>query len=346
MSDEKDVSKLLSRRRIFIVLLICAGLSGWLFYREFSQSDVDWNLISFTPASALFLFLAVLMMAFRDLAYMVRIRILTEKILSWRQCFRVIFLWEFASAVTPGVVGGSAVAMFILRREGIPLGKSTALVIITAIMDNLFYIVFIPLLFLFIPVTTLLPEHLDNIREGGLTIFWIGFGLILAINLLLFASVFIFPNLVGNILLFIFRLPFLKSRKDKAEKVGSDVSIASAELKGKSFFFWLKIFGATVWSWTSRYLVINFVLLAFVETGLMDQLIILGRQLVMWLVLIVTPTPGGTGMAEFLFGELLADFIKNGALALSLAFVWRLISYYPYLIIGSIILPRWLGKRT
>ena len=50
-------------------------------------------------------------------------------------------------------------------------------------------------------------------------------------------------------------------------------------------------------------------------------------------------------MAEYLFGEMLSDYIKNGTLALSLAFLWRLISYYPYLIIGMIILPRWIGKK-
>lgn len=344
MSDDKNVSKFFTRRRIFFVLLLCVALSAWLFYREFSKSPVDWSLISFNANSILFLLLACLMMLFRDLAYMVRIRLLTGKMLSWKQSFNVILLWEFASAVSPGVVGGSAVAMFILRKEKIPLGKSTALVIITAIMDNLFYIVFIPLLFLFIPVSTLFPEDMEAISRGGMAVFWIGFSIIIGINLLLFASIFIFPKLIGSILKTIFRLPFLKKRKEKAEKVGHDVAIASQELKGKTFSFWAKIFLATIWSWTSRYLVINFILLAFIETGMMDQLIILGRQLVMWLIMILPTTPGASGIAEYLFGQMLGDFVRNGALALSLAFVWRLISYYPYLIIGSILLPRWLSR--
>jgi len=344
MSNNQKVSKLFSKKRIVLVALICLSLSLFLFYREFSKSKVDWSEVNFSGNSFLFLFLAIVMMVFRDLAYMIRIRILTEKVLCWKQSFNVIMLWEFASAVTPGVVGGSAVAMFILQKEKIPLGKSTALVIITAIMDNFFYILLLPLLFLFIPLSTLFPDEMKSIENGGLIIFWIGFGIIIIINLLLFTSVFIFPKLIGNILKLIFRLPFLKSRKMKAEKVGSDIIIASQELKGKSFLFWIKLFLVTVWSWTSRYLVINFILLAFIEIGLLDHLIILGRQLVMWLVMLVTPTPGGSGMAEYLFGELLSDFIKNGTLALSLAFLWRLITYYPYLIIGSFILPRWLGK--
>jgi uncharacterized protein (TIRG00374 family) len=346
MSQEKEVSSLLSYRRIFIVLLICVSISVLLFYNEFSKSKIDWSLITFTPSSILFLFLALLMMVFRDFAYMVRIRLLSDKILSWKQSMNVILLWEFASAITPGVVGGAAVAMFILQREKIPLGKSTALVIITAIMDNFFYILFLPFLFLFISMQSLLPVQLESISADIFFFFWIGFSILALANLLLMTSVFVYPKLFGKIAMNIYRLPFLKHRMEKAKKFGEDIEIASSELKGKTKTFWIKLFLATCWSWLSRFLVINFILLAFIEIGLADQLIILGRQLMMWLVLIITPTPGGTGMAEFLFGELLSDYVVNGALALSLAFLWRLISYYPYLLIGSILLPRWLGKKS
>lgn len=344
MSAKPEVSGLLSYRRIVVVLLICVGLSAILFYNEYSRSEIDWSLISFTPLSILFLLLAILMMVFRDLAYMFRIGILTDNLLSWKQRFNVIMLWEFASAVTPGVVGGAAVAMFILEREKIPLGKSTALVIITAILDNFFYILLLPVLFLFISAETLFPAGLESMRAGGMTIFWIGYSILTAINLLLLSSIFVYPRLFGNLAKFIYRLPILKRRMHKAEKFALDIETASRELKGKPLFFWFKLMAVTIWSWTSRYLVINFVLLAFIQIGLFDNAIILGRQLVMWLVMLVTPTPGGSGMAEYLFSELLSDFIKNGTLALSLAFLWRLISYYPYLLVGSILLPRWLQK--
>lgn len=345
MSNNQEVSSLLSYRRILLVLLFCFGLSAFLFYNEFSKSKMDWSLISFTPNSIIFLLLALLMMVFRDFAYMVRIRILSDKFLSWKKSFNVILLWEFASAVTPGVVGGSAVAMFIMQRENMPLGKSTALVIITAILDNFFYLILLPILFLFISIDTLFPADLESIQSGGMLIFWAGYGILASANLILITSIFVYPKLFRKIALLIYRLPFLKHRKSKAEKFSADIELASKELKGKPNLFWLKLFAVTCWSWTSRFLVINFVLLAFLEIGLLDNLIILARQLVMWLVMIVTPTPGGSGMAEYLFGEMLSDYIKNGTLALSLAFLWRLISYYPYLIIGMIILPRWIGKK-
>ncbi|MDT8309678.1 MAG: hypothetical protein RQ866_09105, partial [Bacteroidales bacterium] len=38
--------------------------------------------------------------------------------------------WEFANAVTPAFIGGSAIALYILRREGLTMGKSTAVVVV------------------------------------------------------------------------------------------------------------------------------------------------------------------------------------------------------------------------
>lgn len=55
----------------------------------------------------------------------------------------------------------------------------------------------------------------------------------------------------------------------------------------------------------------------------------------------ISPTPGGTGVAEFAFNGFLQDFIPVG-LARLLVVLWRLISYYPYLFIGAFVLPHWL----
>lgn len=67
-------------------------------------------------------------------------------------------------------------------------------------------------------------------------------------------------------------------------------------------------------------------------------------------MMLVSPTPGGSGFSEYIFIRYLWDFVLvKAALAVSfavvLALLWRLISYYPYLIIGSIILPWWIKKK-
>jgi uncharacterized protein (TIRG00374 family) len=63
----------------------------------------------------------------------------------------------------------------------------------------------------------------------------------------------------------------------------------------------------------------------------------------MWSILLLSPTPGGSGLAEFVFAGFFGDMVPIG-LAVSLALVWRLVSYYPYLFIGSVVLPRWLRR--
>lgn len=342
MPSELNIKKVLSKKRVVLVVLICLGLTAFLFYHETKDSEFVFSDLNFTFDSLVYLFLSILMMMFRDLAYMFRIRILTDKVLSWKKSFNVIMLWEFASALTPGIVGGSAIAMFILQKEKIPLGKATSLVLITAIMDNLFYLIFLPLVLLSIPLELLIPADMNWLDGNIIPVIWFGYLLILAITAILVSSLLFFPGLIKGIFKLIYLLPFLNKRKEKGEQIGRDVIISSKEIRHKSFRFWIQTFLFTVWSWTARYLVINFILLAFIEIGMWDHVVIFARQLLMWLVLIIPVSPGGSGVAEYLFTDTFSDLINNGGIAISLAFIWRLISYYPYLIIGLIILPRWL----
>lgn len=300
--------------------------------------------ISWTWKVGLGLFLAAIFMVGRDFFYMVRIRVLTHKQLNWKQAFYVILLWEFASALSPGIVGGAAVAMFILRKEGIALGRSTAIVVITAFLDNLFYLLLIPIVFLLVENSQLFPQD-GAFASSSRTLFWSGMGIILLVCILLYLSIFQFPKLLGQILKMATRLPFLSRWRADAVQVGKDVAIASMELRQESFTFWLRAFGSTILSWLSRYLVINALLWAFLDIKWIDHFLLLGKQMVLWLFLLVSPTPGASGIAEFAFSELLQQWSTSVVLMVTLAVIWRLFSYFPYLFIGSFLAPRWLRKK-
>jgi uncharacterized protein (TIRG00374 family) len=304
--------------------------------------NINWN-----SNILLFITLAILMMIVRDLGYIIRIRLLTDKQLSWRQSFRVIMLWEFASALTPGVVGGAAIAMFILNKEGVKIGRATALVLITALMDELFYVIIVPAVIIFAGTDTFFPQAFSQeflgMKFNAQGIFWIGFAIICLITVLLFTAIFIFPLGFKKIMLWICKLPFLKRYTAQAEKTGNDIITTSNELKGKNILYWLKVFGATAFSWTGRFLVINFIIQAFAPVA--NQLMVFARQLTMWVIMLVSPTPGGSGIAEIAFSGFLADLLPFG-LAAILAVMWRLISYYPYLFIGSFLLPQWITKKS
>jgi uncharacterized protein (TIRG00374 family) len=73
--------------------------------------------------------------------------------------------------------------------------------------------------------------------------------------------------------------------------------------------------------------------------------LIFARQLVMWIIMLITPTPGGSGFAEFLFAEYFAEFLPVAGVGVVMAVLWRLVSYYPYLVAGIWLVPRWLVRH-
>ena len=312
-------------------------------YKIESLSDVLLS-IHWTEKTLFWIFIALLCMVGRDFFYMWRIRLLTNDQLTWKKSFSVIMLWEFASALSPGVVGGAAVAMFILNREKIALGRSTAIVFITTMMDNLFYVMMIPLTFLFISSADLFPISYSG--SGTIqVVFWTGYSLIAAAAILLFLALFVWPNFSKKLLGVLFSLPFLKRWKVKAVQTGEDIVVTSQEMKKETFLSWVKLFLVTCGSWISRYLVINAILQAFLQLSFYDHALILGKQFVLWLFMLISPTPGASGVAEYAFGELLISFSSSTILLAGMAVIWRLISYFPYLFIGAWILPRFLRKK-
>lgn len=303
-------------------------------------SEINWSSSTF-----FWLFIALICMVGRDFFYMWRIRLLTNEHLSWKKSFSVIMLWEFASALSPGVVGGAAVAMFILNKEKIALGRSTAIVIISTMMDNLFYVMMIPITFLFINHVDLFPTHFGG--SGAIeVVFWSGYSLIALAAILLFLAIFVWPQLSKKLLGGLFSLPFLKRWKVAAEQTGNDIITTSSEMRKEPIQNWIKVYLVTCGSWISRYLVINSILQAFLNLSLYDHALVLGKQFVLWLFMLVSPTPGASGVAEYAFGELLISFSSSALLLAGMAVIWRLISYFPYLFIGAWILPRFVGKKN
>lgn len=59
----------------------------------------------------------------------------------------------------------------------------------------------------------------------------------------------------------------------------------------------------------------------------------------------VSPTPGGSGLSEWLFSNYYGDLIGTAGMALIMAIFWRLITYYLYLVVGCLVLPSWLRHR-
>lgn len=348
-SQHRAIIKLFAFRRIMIPVLIGLAVIIYLVSRDLSHGDL--RSIRLTWGSILCFAMAVVMVAIRDLSYMYRIRLLTDNKLTWRKSFEVIFLWEFASSVTPSVVGGSAVAIFFLTKEKLGTGHATATVMVTALLDELFYIFMVPVTFILAGFDRLSIEgnifRLFGTDFSTMGIFLIGYIIIAFITFLLSYGVFINPGGLRWLLIRITKFRLLKRFEHAAIHTGDQIMEASAGFRRKSYHFWLRAIGATSLSWTARFLVVNFLIVGFTSAVTIgDHMLILARQLMMWVIMLVSPTPGGSGIAEFFFPIFLREFIAGSTrdLTIVVALSWRLLTYYPYLLIGALILPFWLRR--
>lgn len=345
----KGLLQKIKPRQMIYPILIGFSVVAYMLYSQLSGKKIPFDVINFTSLSIFWLFIALLFMASRDFGYMIRLKVLSNNKFTWRQAFRVIMLWEFTSAVTPSVVGGTSLAIIYVHKEGVSVGESSAIVMATSFLDELYFILMFPLLFLLIS-----PEHLFSIgsQNPGISFensfFYfavIGYSVKFAYTLFISYGLFINPQMIKRFILWVFKLKFLRRFRKSARKAGFDLVNNSKEFKKKSFLFWLKAFMATAFSWTARYWVVNAMFVAFfvVEKG---HFLLFGRQLVMWIMMLVSPTPGGSGFSEYVFSEYLGDFLPPVAgIAIIMAFIWRLFTYYPYLFIGAVIVPKWIKSK-
>jgi len=346
---ENPLKKIKIRNAIYPIL-IGLGVVGYIFFSKFNPHAFD--IITFTKWSAFWLFIAFCFMGLRDFGYMLRLRVLTENMFTFRQSFRVIMLWEFSSAILPSAFGGTMVAPIYINKEGLNVGKSSAVVMITSFLDELYFVLVFPILLLIITpnalfglgITTGNPQFSKDIFLFCI----IGYLIKLVWTIMLSYGLFVNPRGLKWLLMWIFKLPILRRWKHGANRAGTDIITSSIEFRKKPFGFWLKAFGTTFISWTSRYCVVNAMLLAFFSVN--NHVLIFVRQLAMSIIQLISPTPGGSGSSEYIFTRYLGEFFPVDAtllptVVIAMAFLWRIVSYYPYLLIGAIIFPRWINSK-
>lgn len=332
----------LKPKRIIWPIVFGLGVSIILIYNSFNEET--FSFIDFTYQTFFYILLAFVLMAVRDLAYIYRIIVLSDYSLTWGQAFNVIMLWEFSSAISPSVVGGTGPAIFFLYKEGISSGKSTAVVLTAIMLDEVFFLLAVPLVYIIYGNNIFPPESIKI--DELLFAFYGGYIAIFIYTVFLIYALFINPFLFKSFISWVFLFPILIRWRSRARRSANQLIRTSVTIRNKSFMYWFKSFTATIVSWTARYWVVNVLLVAFFHEGynLYNHFLLFGRQLSMWIILLISPTPGGSGVAEYIFSDFLSGFIPNDSWFAPLALFWRLVSYYPYLVIGVIILPIWLKR--
>lgn len=313
----------------------------WLFCREFSLEQwlsIPWNLRTFAAIA-----LGLVCVCGREAGMMWRFRCLSDRCLSWRKSFKITLQCEFVSAITPTTAGGATLSMFFLNRQGIPLGRATIITMLVLMMDELFLVAACPLIFILFPGHDIFGFDPGAFTTGVRLAFWIVYGGVCALALFLFMGALVYPAKIAGFLSRLFSFKWLRRWHKDVTEMGWTMVQAGKELRHRGCGWWAEALAATAFSWISRYLVVNALFWGFAAVA--PQGIVFARQFVVWTLLTVSPTPGGSGLSEWLFTSYYGDLIPEASMILVIAILWRILTYYLYLGIGVLRLPSWIRKK-
>lgn len=334
--DHDKVLNVLNVKKIWVPIILSLIFLFYLIWKD-PNFNVQ-NLALIKEMKIMGVLGALTCLSLRDGLYMVRIYMLTEKTVSLKDCFIIVVLWEFSSAVTPSAIGGAFVAVFLFMNIGVSLGKSLAYVMSSAILDNLFFIALGPLGF----IHSFQDPSFAQTYEFLAYPFWISYILIALYTEFMGGGLFLMPNFFKWLMVKMTSWGFFKRYQQAAIRQGNDIILASKSFGRKNVTFWLKIISLTFVIWVSRYLILNCLATSFIHCNAADHLKIFCNHLVMWVTMLISPTPGSSGTAEYVFNSMYGGLF--GKYTMIIALVWRMFTFYVYLLAGVLILPKWIKQ--
>jgi hypothetical protein len=241
---------------------------------------------------------------------------------SFRQGIRITVMSELGAAVSPTLIGGEPVKAGMLYGKGVSFGESTSLTTIAAVEDLSFYLVGMPIAFIF--ASALQVGRLGKIVTEDMFSQWWVYAILGAIVVVLVGA--------GVVIRRSHAMPKFRQR---VRQFWSEFKRLYEEMikRGKGRFA-LNVFLAAV-HWIARYSVA-----AALATSLGYEVNLVGVIILQWLVFAVMafiPTPGATGGAEGIFLLLFSTMLPRSAIG-TIVIGWRFLDYYFVVILALLVL--------
>lgn len=343
--EEQQVLNSIRPSRIVIPIVIGILAILLLAYRQFDMETL--NSISWTGHIYFWIGISVFFLLFRHFILALRLKRISGNHFSLAKSIELIFIWEFSSAVSPTSLGGSIVAFFMLAQERLSAARTATIVIYTIIIDSAFFVFIIPFSILVFGGLAVRPnaESLMDTSGWGATLI----GLTLAMGLygtFFLYGMFVDPRKLKWLLIKMASTRWTRRWRERAFQIGDELILASRDIGGKSWIWHVEMCLYTLLIWFARFMILNVLIIAFVpDTGLgfMNQFMLWTRSVSLYMIMAFSPTPGASGLAELMFDGFLSDFIPLG-IGIMIALVWRIITYYTYLVGGIFVIPNWIRK--
>ncbi len=344
--QQQKALKSISPYRIVIPALL--GLAGvfYMLWRNFDPEE--FKRIQWTSHVFFWIGMGAIAVLIRDFSYAMRLRALTNGELSWWKCIEVVIIWEFSSAVSPSAVGGSAVAFFILSQEKLSVARTVTIVTYTIVLDASFKLITMPILYAVFGPSILRPGAKTFADLGEWGYLAVSFYIFIIVYCSVFAyGIFFGPHQMKKLLGWLTNNRLLQRFHERAIKLGEDLVTASQGLKEQSWKIHMQAIVGTSLAWIFRFLLISCLVMAFtpdLPLTFKFQAELYARGQTLFFILMFSPTPGGAGIIELTFNGFLTDYVQSNTHATVISTVWRLMSYYLYLMLGALVVPNWIRK--
>ncbi|TDG95161.1 lysylphosphatidylglycerol synthase transmembrane domain-containing protein [Cardinium endosymbiont of Culicoides punctatus] len=337
-TNAQEALQTLNIKKVWLPILFGLAITVFLFYRSGKISKETISLLK--DPNWKYICMALCSIILREIGHICRLRFLSDSTLSWTSCFYIAILWEFASAVTPSVVGGGIVAIFLFSKEGLSLGKSLSYVIVNGIMDNFFFL--LAGFHAFLGGYETLFAMTNDLATSVKAIFFTNYFILAIYTSIISIGVFINPLFLKWILMRVTSITLFKRWRRSAYELSKDIITTSNEFRGKHIFFWFRILLCTILTWGVRYAFLNCLIAAYSPITFIEHFSMFGKQIIMWAIMLIPISPGGSGIAEVLFQQFFETTL--GDYTLVIAVLWRMCTFYIYLTLGILFLPRWIHR--
>jgi uncharacterized protein (TIRG00374 family) len=247
--------------------------------------------------------------------------------LRYPEVFRIVLGAELGAAISPPLIGGTAVKTGMLMQQGFSGGRALSLTALESMEDGLFFLIMVPLALTLssswdLPV---IEGLLSGIRHTSSWMFLAGCGIACSAVLAL-----AHPR-CRNVLV----------RSQLAARVASILGSAYRHViqtwsaiifNGKSVF--ALTFALTAVQWICRYSIISLLLMGL---GLPARpVLFMALQVLVFALMSFIPTPGGAGGAEAVFYLFYRPFLTADSIA-AVTTGWRFLTFYFLLLLAAVL---------
>lgn len=344
VEEDKQYKASWKRLTLFSVLFVLLTAAGfYAVYDHFSGRSLtfDFRLLSPEVISAVLLLLFIYFTA-DGLRLYYTLRALGYRIPK-KAMAKLVFINIFFSNITPMATGGGFAQVWFLHEHGVPIGRATAATTIRTVLAIFFIFSLTPLFLL-----TLEPLQ-DEAIIGDIGT---ALAILIVLYLLFFAVVLLRAHwLIGPISYLckgIHKLRLISPERHlrwqyKARREMLRFSRSFSEYcRGPKKAIALSVF------FTFVFLLSLFSFPALLMWGLdydVNYLISVGLLVVTTFIMYFAPTPGASGISEGVFGSFFNDILANQHLLL-VTFSWRFLTIYLGMILGLVILQRYLVQSA